>query len=563
MTKNENFLFEETSSDDEEAPPGPMNSDSRAGDLKGEPLDKDAPFSGASASVLSDSPAEGTAAYERVMGSKRLRFAVTLPRCSVHKQELYDFLLNSKRGYTAFLVAHEEHHTPAKGDAPTGHLHAFLHCKTAVVMRTLRDELMTAFDTRCGGRPFLHALGTTVDVIKWYRYVQKEGAYLESDKGYLPALLEKVPDKAPKTKRNSSADETEHEFYLMEFDRIAREEGVTPALAYARENMIKDYVLRRQQLVFAAEQSAKENVVRKRFDIPVLKREAVNFLPWQRQFMTRLEEPDGTAKTPQRRVIHWVWGSPNQGKSYLYDYLMETYETGAYDAGHRTSVDQLAHTYDSEGVVLWDLSKNFDYDSMSGSLSNILEVFSEYGRQLRSHKYTGRTTRVGGHVVVFANRPPMDEILHRDVQVFHIDSYNERYGSMINIMSPTKAPQEPLESGSEDRTTLAADEKFGQDDRTEQRPVECTIGDTLPCDRCDYLSESMLDLTKVMEESVSHCAERTVGPSSDAERVIDWPEGRIDYPQSIVIHHRTIVPCESHNTGDLSPSGVEIKYVAV
>ena len=57
---------------------------------------------------------------------------------------------------------------------------------------------------------------------------------------------------------------------------------------------------------------------------------------------------------------------------------------------------------------------------------NVVEKFSDFGQELRSHKYKGRTAYVRGHVLVFANRPPPERIAHRCVTVHTQDpSYND------------------------------------------------------------------------------------------------------------------------------------------
>ena len=139
---------------------------------------------------------------------------------------------------------------------------------------------------------------------------------------------------------------------------------------------------------------------------------------WQKAWLPRVVE-----KKPTRRRIHWVWGSPGQGKSWMHDFLDANHPHGCFNAGNRCCLDNLAYNYNEEGVAMWDFPKNFDWDGMSLAAASMIEKFSDFGTPLRSLKYKGKSCYACGHVVVFANRPPIAELAHRDVQEFHIDSY--------------------------------------------------------------------------------------------------------------------------------------------
>ena len=105
------------------------------------------------------------------------------------------------------------------------------------------------------------------------------------------------------------------------------------------------------------------------------------------------------------------------------DYLTENHPHGCFNAGNRCCLDNLVYNYDEEGVVLWDFPMNFDWDNMALPAAAAIEKFSDFGTCLRSLKYKGKKCYARGHVVVFANRPPIAELAHRNIKEFHIDSY--------------------------------------------------------------------------------------------------------------------------------------------
>ena len=157
---------------------------------------------------------------------------------------------------------------------------------------------------------------------------------------------------------------------------------------------------------------------RTKYDLPSMKAKDVTLRPWQKAALPRV-----MGRGPKARDIHWWWGGPDLGKSFMNDYLTENHPHGCFTAGTRCCLDNLVYNYDEEGVVLWDFPMNFDWDNMSLAAATAIEKFSDFGTCLRSLKYKGKKCYARGHVVVFANRPPIPELAHRNVKEFHIDDY--------------------------------------------------------------------------------------------------------------------------------------------
>ena len=69
-----------------------------------------------------------------------------------------------------------------------------------------------------------------------------------------------------------------------------------------------------------------------------------------------------------------------------------------------------------------------------------IEKFSDFGTCLRSLKYKGKKCYARGHVVVFANRPPIPELAHRNIKEFHIDSYVPPALQFKEPVAPAEGP---------------------------------------------------------------------------------------------------------------------------
>eukprot|EP00959_Pyramimonas_sp_CCMP1952_P217245 4543638-Pyramimonas_sp.AAC.1 len=73
-----------------------------------------------------------------------------------------------------------------------------------------------------------------------------------------------------------------------------------------------------------------------KYTAPSRKADAVHLRPWQNHWLPRVMD-----RAPKERVIHWVWGSPGHGKSFIKDYLNENHPHSCYTAGQKCSMDDL------------------------------------------------------------------------------------------------------------------------------------------------------------------------------------------------------------------------------
>lgn len=156
-----------------------------------------------------------------------------------------------------------------------------------------------------------------------------------------------------------------------------------------------------------------ENKVRKKYTAPSYAPKDVKLNQKQQQVWDLLQD------TPKTRRIIWVSGDYGSGKSFLYNYIKANHEYGMYDAGQSASLDNVVYGYDEEGVIAWDLPRTFNFQDLGNSIAGVIEKFSDFGQSITSKKYSGKTQKVLGHVVVFSNQQPIEQLAHRDI--IHVD----------------------------------------------------------------------------------------------------------------------------------------------
>ena len=118
---------------------------------------------------------------------------------------------------------------------------------------------------------------------------------------------------------------------------------------------------------------------------------------------------------PKQRRIIWVSGRANSGKSFMFNYIDQNYDYGAYSAGSTASLDNASYGYNGEGAIVWDIPMNYDFETFGDALATTIEKFSDYGQNITSRKYKGKRIQVLGHVIVFSNHPPLKQLEHRDI----------------------------------------------------------------------------------------------------------------------------------------------------
>lgn len=373
--------------------------------------------------------------FEKVMQKQVSRCAVTIKHTSVTKEEavaLFKPLCHFVR------CGHELHKEQIEG-YPDDHLHLYLQLSTQKRLMQIYKLIRDNFDDRMYGRPDVRQLvgGTDKSTgrlytaeeasCRWNNYCKKEDDYLDEGELKLagPARIE--------SSQSSQYSDTLYTDAL----NIAEANGIEAAMDYARQHMPREYATRHSQL-FEAFTCVQPK--RKRYSAPSMRAGDVTLRPWQKHWLPRVMSRD-----PVRRRIHWVYGSPEQGKSFLHDYLEANHPCGIFNCTDRCGINDLAFQYDEEGVVMWDFPKNFDWDTMEATACSVIEKFSDFGTKLRSLKYKGKNPTALGHVVVFANCPCPQRLKHRDIKEFCIDDWIKQHPADTTDLVDTPVPLKPPE----------------------------------------------------------------------------------------------------------------------
>ena len=307
---------------------------------------------------------DGKAAFREIMKKQVSRIALTIKHNDVKKEELRD-LFAPMSHYVR--VGHELHEERVAG-RPDDHLHAYIQLTAQKRLGEIYKLVQEKFDNRYYGRPDVRQPPSHTDAAKWNNFCKKEGDYV--DHGEL-----RTAGPAPKQGNHDTAP-------YHQFLHLAATQGVEPALKYASEEMVEQYCTRYSALREAAES---KKAAHTKYDLPSMKAKDVTLRPWQKAWLSSVMERDAVA-----RDIHWVWGSPGQGKSFAPDYVEANHPHGCFNAGNRCCLDNLVYNYDEESVVLWDFPMNFDWDNTAMAAAAAIEKFSDFGTSLRSLKYKGK-----------------------------------------------------------------------------------------------------------------------------------------------------------------------------
>lgn len=181
--------------------------------------------------------------------------------------------------------------------------------------------------------------------------------------------------------------------------------------------------------------------IRPKWEVPDYDPKKVKMWRWQQVLWDHICQP------PSARRIFWITGDVDAGKSWMYNYIERNYQYGVYDAGKAASMDNCLYFYDEQGVVLWDLPMNFEYSKFEDLLATAMEKFSDFGQTCQAKKYHGKTVTVRCHVVVFANRPCLEGLMHRDIVSIHAQRDSDHADKKRKILQPVESPSEPAADG--------------------------------------------------------------------------------------------------------------------
>ena len=173
-------------------------------------------------------------------------------------------------------------------------------------------------------------------------------------------------------------DKSDEDAMFKEFLQISETAGEDAAMAHARANMPTQYCTRYGQMREAAASVAKPTF--EKFELPDINPHNTKLRPFQRHVVWLVD------CAPIARRIIWVHGPPGDGKTHLGKYLQRNYRYGFYSAGQAASYDNVVYDYREEGIICWDFPLNFDWETKEIPFMSVVEKFSDFGQELRSHK---------------------------------------------------------------------------------------------------------------------------------------------------------------------------------
>lgn len=204
------------------------------------------------------------------------------------------------------------------------------------------------------------------------------------------------------------------------------------ALEIIKQDLPWEWLNQKSQLETSFQNISK---IQKKYDLPDMKNN-ITLNQKQKQVWDLLQGP------PQARRIIWVSGQYGSGKSFLMNYMALNHEYRLFNAGQTCSLNNLAQSYNEEGVIAWDLPRTFNFGDYGDAISNVIEKFSDFGQTIQSTMYKGKTQYIRGHVVVFSNHEPLEQLKHRDI--IHIDlspdSQEEVKPDEIEMQEPERVP---------------------------------------------------------------------------------------------------------------------------
>lgn len=320
------------------------------------------------------------------LNKRAYKLFITIPHTDVTVSEC----IEKFRGYkqVVYCKVAQEHHED--GDT---HIHMFMSFKLQVKYSTLFSLLKELLSSKRIQGAINFQVPKSNDAV--CKYIDKEGNTQEF--GNRPERIGKPL--TGQESRNKGASHAIDE---------ARKGNIAEAMEILLEHQPMRMLENGDNIV---ENLKKLNQTRKKYELPIFTKENTKFKKWQQQLV------DLVSTTPKKRRIIWVVGEPESGKTFIHDYLanIENYEYGLYDAGQSVSYDNVVYGYDEEGIISWDFPMNYDWATYETQAGNLIEKFSDFGTIVSSKKYKGSSKYIRGHVLVFSNREPLENLKHRDI----------------------------------------------------------------------------------------------------------------------------------------------------
>jgi len=358
------------------------------------------------------------ALYTSTLLDKKYRnHFITIPQSQQNLDELNTSLKTTSKTLIYSLIAEEQH------EDGNIHFHINLAYSNPVMIKAIHKRIINTAGNIKGSINYQSTKNPTATI----NYIKKNGKYIEE--GTPPKSAGQPRSNVSHQEQiNSDLSEILNNDTTTEVEKLQTILDKQPAYYIINKdkikNVIQDGILKEKN----------------RFTYHIRTNENTTLNAWQSELWSLISEQ------PKARRIIWVYGDVNTGKSFMFNYIQDNFKYELYSAGQSASLDNVIYGYDGEGVIAWDLPKNFNFgnEELVNSLTSVIEKFSDFGQILTSKKYSGKKQRVLGHTLVFSNREPLEQLQHRDLVIIKTSSNKPKY---IHKKTPQGKDVYQVESG--------------------------------------------------------------------------------------------------------------------
>lgn len=326
---------------------------------------------------------------EKLLGKQLRNHFITIPQSEQDFAQLYESVAGGINHLKYLLIAREEHEDGGK------HYHMMVKTTAPSTVKSIHKIIMSV-DGDIGGSINYQKVETVKAV---ETYIKKGGDYKETG--------------TISTQKYNAQNKRQLDIDLNEI--YTNDENTENNLKLIMDRQPAYYTQYHAEIKAQLEEKENREKNTKKWEAPKHTIENTKLRPYQQRIWEEINRP------PKNRRIIWVCGRPNSGKSFMFNYIQENYEYGIYSAGSTASMDNAVYGYEEQGAVAWDIPKNYDFETYGDHLSSTIEKFSDFGQRLTSRKYKGKTCKALGHVIVFSNRKPLEQLAHRDILLIETD----------------------------------------------------------------------------------------------------------------------------------------------
>ena len=342
---------------------------------------------------------------DKLLNARTTSHFITIPQTSIDYEQLHQVITGYDQ--VKYCITKLEQHKDGGL-----HIHQVIRYKQQVKVKIIHNKILTCAGTIKGCINYQ----TPKKITACIQYLKKELTEVEG-KPYLewgetplePHRPKKVSDETDECKGYRSSKPSDRDKANTNYNHaieLAQAGETEAAIDYIKTHESRDYLLQKN-IIDSNTKSI--NKVIKKYTPPDMTPENVNLNPRQLEVWNLLQ-----GQPIPRRII-WITGHYGSGKTFLYNYIKENHEYRTYDAGQSASLDNVAYGYDEEGVIAWDLPKTFNFQEKGDAIASVIEKFSDFGHTITSKKYSGKSQKVLGHVIVFSNSNPIEQLQHRDI----------------------------------------------------------------------------------------------------------------------------------------------------